>query len=397
MDNILHYFTPILANLIRYFVLAGIPFLLFYILIPKKFILNKIQTRFAKKKDFLREVFQSIQTSFITGGIILFFLYTPIREYTKIYKDLSDHSIWWIPISILVALIVQDTYFYWLHRAMHHPKLFNKIHLEHHKSTIPSPWTSYSFHAMEAVAEVMILPILLFSLPMHPIAMSLFGLFGFAINVYGHLGYEIAPKGFRKSILFELLNSSVHHNLHHEKFKGNYGLYFRIWDRIMKTEHPDYVKNYDLIQEKRFGNSVEPTAKSYSIVPLIALVFFAGFSFTTRKNEQQITGQWIGDGENGKGIIEIYKAENGKYYGKLIKAVDPNKQKYLVEKKVQMPYILKDFVYLGNNKWGDGKVVVPSRKVTVDGRLELVSIDKLKVTGTGYGITKDTYWERIKN
>ena len=72
------------------------------------------------------------------------------------------------------------------------------------------------------------------------------------INVYGHLGFEITPKWFRKSFLFEILNTSVHHNLHHEKFNGNYGLYFRVWDRIMKTENPNYVKSFDAIQQKRF-------------------------------------------------------------------------------------------------------------------------------------------------
>ncbi|MEM7511464.1 MAG: hypothetical protein AAF388_11060 [Bacteroidota bacterium] len=29
-------------------------------------------------------------------------------------------------------------------------------------------------------------------------------------------------------------------------------MYFRIWDRLMGTEHPDYMKEYDKIQEKRF-------------------------------------------------------------------------------------------------------------------------------------------------
>ena len=27
----------------------------------------------------------------------------------------------------------------------------------------------------------------------------------------------------------------------------------RYWDRLMGTEHPDYVKQYDRIQEQRFG------------------------------------------------------------------------------------------------------------------------------------------------
>ncbi|RZK36489.1 MAG: fatty acid hydroxylase family protein, partial [Pedobacter sp.] len=90
-------------------------------------------------------------------------------------------------------------------------------------------------------------------LPMHKLAIILFVLVGFIINVYGHLGYETAPKWLRKSFLFEIINTSVHHNLHHSKFNGNYGLYFRIWDRLCKTENPDYVKEYDRVQTNRFG------------------------------------------------------------------------------------------------------------------------------------------------
>jgi sterol desaturase/sphingolipid hydroxylase (fatty acid hydroxylase superfamily) len=45
--------------------------------------------------------------------------------------------------------------------------------------------------------------------------------------------------------------------MHHSKFKGNYGLYFRVWDRLCKTEHPDYVKEYDRIQKNRFETEKE--------------------------------------------------------------------------------------------------------------------------------------------
>ena len=91
----------------------------------------------------------------------------------------------------------------------------------------------------------------IFIIPLHPIALFLFALSSFIINVYGHLGFEIAPLWFRRTWLFEVFNTSVHHNLHHSKFKGNYGLYFRVWDRLMGTENPNYVKAYDQIQEKR--------------------------------------------------------------------------------------------------------------------------------------------------
>jgi len=149
-----------------------------------------------------------------------------------------------------------------MHRTVHHPKLFRHIHLVHHKSVNPSPWASYSFHFTEGVLEAMIAPIILFLIPMHPLSLLLFTFVAFMMNVYGHLGYEILPKWFRHSFLFQIINTSTHHNLHHEKFEGNYGLYFRIWDRLMGTENPDYVKEYDKIQERRFGSSPSYTLKN---------------------------------------------------------------------------------------------------------------------------------------
>ncbi len=254
MDQIIQYSAPIWVNIIRYFVLAGIPFLIFYILFPTFFTKNKIQERFAKNKDFIREILHSMQTSVIIGLVAIFFLFTPLREFTQIYMEKAAMPLWWIPVSVVLALIVHDTYFYWMHRTLHHPKLYKTVHLMHHKSINPSPWASYSFHFFEGVTEAMIIPVLIFLVPMHPSALAMFGLSSFFINVYGHLGFEIAPKWFRNSFFFEIFNTSVHHNVHHEKFNGNYGLYFRIWDRMMGTEHPDYVKSFDAIQEKRFGS-----------------------------------------------------------------------------------------------------------------------------------------------
>ena len=32
--------------------------------------------------------------------------------------------------------------------------------------------------------------------------------------------------------------------MHHEKLRGNYGLYFNIWDRLMGTNHADYEARF---------------------------------------------------------------------------------------------------------------------------------------------------------
>jgi len=254
MENIWQFFMPIAGNLIRYFVLAGAAFLLFYVVFPRKFSKNKIQLKWAQNKDFIREILHSVQTSFVIGATIGLFMFTPLNTYTNIYKDIAAFPIWWIPLSILAALVIHDTYFYWMHRIVHHPKLYKTVHLLHHKSVNPSPWASYSFHFFEAITEALIVPFMMCLIPMHPIALVSFGLLAFAINVYGHLGFEIMPRWFRDSVFFDLINTSVYHNLHHEKFRGNYGLYFRVWDRLMGTEHPNYIKKYDEIQQSRFGN-----------------------------------------------------------------------------------------------------------------------------------------------
>ncbi len=256
MKELLPIIVPLIINFLRYFLLAGIPFLIFYIFFPHVFSKNKIQKRIAKRKDFIREILHSMQTTLILVAVGLSILMTPLKKYTVIYQDIDTYPLWWMPVSILLGLILHDTYFYWMHRTVHHPTLFKRVHLLHHKSVSPSPWASYSFHFLEGILEALIAPLIMFLIPMHPISFLLFTTIAFIINVYGHLGYEIAPRWLRHTFLFEIVNTSVHHNLHHAKFKGNYGLYFRLWDRLMGTEHPDYVKEYDIIQEKRFGEKV---------------------------------------------------------------------------------------------------------------------------------------------
>ncbi|MFA6059483.1 MAG: sterol desaturase family protein [Taibaiella sp.] len=238
---------------IRYFIIAGIPFLLFYKLLPVRFGKSKIQSKTARSGDFIREILHSMQTTVVFTFIALIVLFSPLKQYTLIYDQPQDYPLWWVPLSLLIGLIIHDTYFYWMHRLLHHKNIFKYTHLVHHKSTNPSPWTSYSFHFLEACTESAVLLLLVFILPMHSITIILFTVASFIINVYGHLGYEVAPKWFRHSFLFKILNTSIYHNMHHSKFKGNYSLYFRFWDRLLKTENPDYEKEYDRIQLRRFG------------------------------------------------------------------------------------------------------------------------------------------------
>lgn len=254
MHNIIENLLYILGlTLVRYFAIAGTAFVFTYYFLSKALVNSKIQSRMLKKKAIIREILHSSQSALIFSIITILILYTPLQQYTLVYHDIDDYPLWWIIISVALSLVIHDTYFYWMHRLLHHKKIYRHTHVIHHKSTNPSPWSSYSFHVLEAIPEGLILLVLVFILPLHIISISLFTVVGLMINVYGHLGYEIAPKSFRKTKLFNILNTSVHHNMHHSRFIGNYGLYFRFWDKMMKTEIPDYENQYDLIQSKRFS------------------------------------------------------------------------------------------------------------------------------------------------
>jgi len=395
--------TIIISSGFRYFIFAGIPFVIFYLVFSTYYSKNKIQKKSPKKQMFISEIKNSIMTIGVIATIASLVLFTPFRDFTLVYDDIHQYSLWWIPISVILSLIIHDTYFYWMHRAVHSKKIYRYIHITHHKSTNPSPWTSYSFDFLEAVFENMILLIMVFVLPLHPLSLLIFGLLSFVINVYGHLGYEIMPKWFRNSFLFQIINTSVYHNLHHKKFHGNYALYFRWWDRMLGTENKDYVKLYDEIQERRFGNAVRKKTSFAKIGGILLILGFTATSFTNKEVDSEptgIVGEWISEGENGKAIVKIYKAKNGKYYGKYIKALDPKQHKKveegMKEKGKTVMYILKSFEYKGNGKWENGTLFSPKRRQHLNGKLVLQKSGKLKVTGYYMGMSKTYYWERKK-
>ncbi|MCB0634987.1 MAG: sterol desaturase family protein, partial [Lewinella sp.] len=153
-------------------------------------------------------------------------------------------GIWYLPFSFAMLVVLHDAYFYWMHRLLHHPRLFRWMHLAHHRSNNPTPWASLAFDPLEAVLEIAIVPVLVLVIPLHPTVLLAFATWALAWNVIGHLGYELFPGGWVDHPVLRWLNTSTHHNLHHRYSKGNYGLYFNWWDRWMDTNHPDYERTF---------------------------------------------------------------------------------------------------------------------------------------------------------
>ena len=236
----------------RYFLTAGAAFVFFYVLLRRPMHSRRIQPRFPALKDYQREVGYSLLTMLIFAAVPTLLLGTPaVRSHTTLYIHREQYGTLYFWLAFPLILMIHDTYFYWTHRLMHHPRLFRVFHLVHHKSVNPSPWAAYSFHPLEAIVEAGIYALLLFALPVHPLHLVGFFLIMIVTNVYGHLGYELYPTAFNRHWALRWINTSVSHNMHHQHFKHNYALYFTFWDRCMGTLHPDYDRRFAEVTSPR--------------------------------------------------------------------------------------------------------------------------------------------------
>jgi Delta7-sterol 5-desaturase len=234
----------------RYLLIAGLFHAVFYIWFPRKWKQRKINARDYKPGQFKNEVRWSAITAVIFAFSGSFTALLWQKGYTKVYMDLGERSFWWLPLSLTIAMLTHETYYYWLHRWMHQPKIFRIVHKVHHESNITSPWTAFSFHPLEGLLQAIFLPMLLLVLPMHLYVILLQLTIMTFSSVINHLDFEIYPKGFQRNVLGRWLIGASHHSLHHKQFRYNYGLYFTFWDKWKKTESPLYSK---LFEEKTGG------------------------------------------------------------------------------------------------------------------------------------------------
>jgi lathosterol oxidase len=245
--------------LLRYLFWAGIAWVLGYWLFKRRWFHRKIVARFPQSREVWREVRYSALSVIIFAlvGGLTFLAWQ--RGYTQIYWSIEQHGWTWFWVSIVCTIFLHDAYFYWTHRMMHHPRLFRWFHRVHHLSHNPTPWASYAFSPLEALVQAGIFPLAAFVMPLHPIAFALFMGWQIVFNVAGHTGYEIYPRRLMDSWLRFILNTPTNHAMHHEYIRGNYGIYFNIWDRLMGTNHDRYEERFrEVTSRPRLG---EPAAE----------------------------------------------------------------------------------------------------------------------------------------
>ncbi|PGH04538.1 hypothetical protein AJ79_07064 [Helicocarpus griseus UAMH5409] len=125
--------------------------------------------------------------------------------------------------DFLYALVTREALFYTIHRALHHPLLYRHIHKQHHSFTTPMALAAQYAHPVEhLLANVMPIVLPLALRRAHILSFALFLTAMLLETASVHSGYDFA--GARR------------HDLHHEKFRVNYGASVGVLDWLFGTD-----------------------------------------------------------------------------------------------------------------------------------------------------------------
>ena len=229
----------------RYLVGSVGVFMLVWVALHKPLAARKIRRPTPRGGQIRRELSYSALTVLVFMLMGVFVYEGAARGVFKFYSDIGEYGWGYLVLSIILLALFHDAYFYWTHRLMHHRKLFRHFHAVHHRSINPTPFTAYSFNPAEAAVNYMAVPIFCAIVPTHDIATMFYMWFMIFRNALGHSGYELMPKGWTRNPLVNWSTTITHHDMHHERMTGNYGLYFTWWDKWMGTEHADYYERFD--------------------------------------------------------------------------------------------------------------------------------------------------------
>jgi len=210
---------------------------------------RKIQPNGFKWRMFRREMFWAV----INVSISALILGTGTRmlQESGFIAFNSEPASWWVMLlEFALYFFAFDTYFYWLHRAMHVEPVYTWVHKIHHGSVATNPLTTLSVSPLESVVNGGFVPLFTAAFTVHESTMALIAPVNIIMGLYVHSGYEFMPRWWNKSWATRWFITATFHDQHHRFFKGNYGGYTTIWDFICGTVRSHYISDFEKITNR---------------------------------------------------------------------------------------------------------------------------------------------------
>lgn len=147
------------------------------------------------------------------------------------FLSFSEAPIWFF-VSLLLLPIYGSTHFYWIHRLLHWPPLYRRVHSLHHRNVNVGPWSGMSMHPVESVLYLSS-ALIFFIVPVHPVIVFIHFYSKAVGPSFSHAGFERVQ--WNGVPVFTA--GDFHHQLHHKYFECNYGTADSPWDEWLGTFH----------------------------------------------------------------------------------------------------------------------------------------------------------------
>lgn len=312
----------------------------------------------------------------------------------------------WAVASFVLMVVAHDAWFYWSHRLMHDPRLFRRMHRRHHLSHNPSPFTAYSFDVGEAIVMAAFVPLWMVLVPTQWPVVGLFMLHQIARNTLGHSGYELMPANRNGRPLVGFLTTTTHHDLHHLQAGWNYGLYFTWWDKLLGTEHPEYLARFAEVAGRRRTPKYSGAAKAASLMLLMFMLASLAPRAAEAETAPGISGRWATPGFGS--IVEIAPCAGApdRVCGRIMwlwedadasnrpRSDSKNPDRALRARALIGVEIIQGLQETGPGVWSDGSLYNPDDGRTYTGAVRL-SQGALHLKGCALGVFCQTQtWRR---
>ncbi len=191
----------------------------------------------------LRELTDETRTALVlvshfTAELPQIWFFHPIATYFGMDYGVPFPSLMKMAVQISIMFVLEDAWHYWFHRALHYGPLYKAIHKMHH--TYSAPFGLAAEYA--SPIETMLLglgtvgsPILICCVTgdLHLFTMYSWIVLRLFQAIDAHSGYDF-PWSLHNFL--PVWAGAAHHDVHHEKFIGNYASSFRWWDYCLDTE-----------------------------------------------------------------------------------------------------------------------------------------------------------------
>src|SRR5690606_7086518 len=145
-------------------------------------------------------------------SILIFGLYGVLTlfAYRTGLVDISFSRPGWLNagFDMLILVLWYEVHFYLCHRLLHTKFLYKKVHLEHHRSYVSTPFSAFSFHWFEAVLLSSVMILAMFVYTFHVIVLILFPVVSLLFNNFGHMNYDLFPDWKGQNIITAIFTAT---------------------------------------------------------------------------------------------------------------------------------------------------------------------------------------------